>query len=337
MLYWSRQVLRIVAADDGNFMRNLKLFAPATRGTRGTYLAFALVVAGFFGTTSAHADVSADDKQKARAAYIRATEANDRGDYATAARELALADELAPNAVTLQAALEAALDADAPAIGMELVTRAEIRGERGQIETLMANARKRFSERVGRVKIVCPDVPSCQATLDGEAIAVSTERFASVGKHAVVIVAGGVSKQRDINVVSRALALVAVSDVAAAPGPRAGLSPVWFAASLVATVAAGVGTGISGADTKQQHEAFVAARCTEAAPPATCNDLAGAGQSAQTRTNVLVGVTATLALSTIVLGAVTFSKKNAPSGPVSGFSLEPRPDGAFGRLMIVLP
>jgi hypothetical protein len=129
-------------------MRDLKSFVRTPKSTGSTKAAILVAATCFWGTTLAHADTSADasadNKQKARAAYARATEANERGDYVGAARELALADELAPNPVTLKAALEATLDADAAVLGMELVARADKRGESDEIADV-ATVRKRFS------------------------------------------------------------------------------------------------------------------------------------------------------------------------------------------------
>lgn len=337
MLRSPRQVLRIVARDHGKVMRDLKYFARTTRRKCGAYAAIVVLAAGLLGTSSAHADAAPDNKQQARAAYARAMEANDRGDYATAARELALADELLPNAVTLKAALEAALDADAAVVGMELVARATPRAETQEISELARTARARFSGRVGRVKIVCPVATPCQATLDGEEIPVSTERFVLVGKHVAIVSAGGMSVRREIGVQPETLVLVNASETGSVRDSGFRLAPGWFVGTLVATVGAGVGTIISGADTKEKHEAFLASRCPEAGAAPTCTTLADDGQGAQTRTNVLAGLTGGLGLMTVIFAAVTFPRKNPAPGSVPTVSLEPRKDGAFARLVVVLP
>lgn len=336
MLEQPRQVLRLVAGDGREIMRNLKPFARSRRRTKGTFVALVVLASSMLCTTGAHADVSAEDKQKARAAYIRATEANERGDYAVAARELALADELAPNAVTLQAAIEATLDADTPELGMELVLRAEIRGDTGEIATVAATARKRFAGRTGRVTIVCPDL-SCQATLDGTAVPVAKERFVRVGKHTAIVSRNGATTQREIDVQAGGLTTVNGPDEQPTTPPRTGLSVGWFGAGVAATLVAGVWTIVSGASTKDTHDMFVASRCAEPGAGPRCTNLANAGQSSQTRTNVLAGVTAAFGLTTAVLGGITFSKKNTASKPSSSLSIEPRKDGAFARLVIVLP
>jgi hypothetical protein len=323
------------------FMRDLKLFSPGIRGMRRLGVTSVIVATWLLGAPWARADVSAEDKRQAAAAYARATEANERGDFVVAARELALADDLMPNAVTLQAALEAALDADAAALGMDLVVRAEKRGDSGEIGALAAKARKRFSGRVGRVQVVCPAEKACTATIDGENLSPQKEHFILAGKHVAIVTVGTTATRRDVDVPPMGLVIVTGPDSTKQETPATnsnpGLSPVWFVTGLVATVGTGVGMAISGADTKEKHEMFVASRCSEPGAIATCTSLADDGQGAQTRTNVLVGATAALGLTTIVLGVMTFSKKNSPNKTNSAFSLEPRKDGAFARLVFVLP
>jgi hypothetical protein len=318
-------------------MRDLTSFAWSGRRAKSACVAIVALVAWLVDANTAFAEASAADKQEARAAYTRATEANERGDFAVAARELALADELVPNVVTLKAALDAALDADAPVLGMELVVRSETRAEAGAIADVAASARKRFSGRVGRVHVVCAGPAACTATLDGDKIAVSEERFVLTGKHIVIVTSDGHSITREVDVAPMALAIVQASTTNVSPSSAPGLSPAWFAAGIVSTVAAGIGTAISGADTMKLHDEFVGAHCSDPGPASACVGLASDGQSAQLRTNVLVGVTAALGLSTVILGVVTFGKKNASSGQVSAMSIEPRRDGVFARLVLVLP
>lgn len=114
-------------------------------------LAAAVIAATALGATEARAEPTAADMENARAAYDRGAAASARGDHATAARELALADTIAPNRVALEAALTAALDADDAALGMELAARAEARGEGGSVAELAREARARFAGRAGPV------------------------------------------------------------------------------------------------------------------------------------------------------------------------------------------
>ncbi|HRI62618.1 MAG TPA: hypothetical protein PK156_00225 [Polyangium sp.] len=318
-------------------MRDLKSFTRTPKSACGHKMAILVVVASVLTVTAAHAEPSAEDKQKARAAYTRANEANERGDYGTAARELALADELAPNSVTLKAALEAALDADAAVLGMELVARADKRNESGETAQVVETVRKRFSGRTGRLLVICSGTTPCQATFDGEAIAVGNERFVPTGKHRLIVSRGAATEQRDINVEPRGLTTVNGPEQASAQGSGSGSSAVWFVAGLAATVAAGVGTSILGAGTKERHDAFVEARCAEPGPASMCAQLANDGQSAQARTNLLAGLTGVLGLTTVIIGIATFTKKNSRAATVSGISVEPRKDGAFARIVVVLP
>jgi hypothetical protein len=280
------------------------------------------------------ADVSPENKQKARDAYERGAEASARGDHAAAARELALADEIAPNPVALEAALEASIDADDAARGMELAARAEARGEPGRVAELARKARARFSGRVGRVKILCA---GCTATLDGEPIPTEKERFVLVGRHVAAVERGEAGREgRTIEVGPGALTLVDGWTTKEKPAASS-ISPAWFAAGAVLTaVAAGVTVG-SAVDTKRRHDSFVAANCTLPAAPPACTGLADDGLAAQTRTNVSIGVSAALGVGTAVLGVFTFGKTNQSAGPASGFSVEPRDKGAFARLVLVLP
>jgi len=75
-----------------------------------------------------------------------------------------------------------------------------------------------------------------------------------------------------------------------------GISPIWFYLGLGATGIAGAATIVSGVDTANQHSHFVSQCGTDR----DCPTLASNGQAAQTRTNVLLGVSAGLAAVTAV-------------------------------------
>ncbi|HEY3822067.1 MAG TPA: hypothetical protein VGL81_33100, partial [Polyangiaceae bacterium] len=74
------------------------------------------------------------------------------------------------------------------------------------------------------------------------------------------------------------------------------LSPLFFFAALGATAVAGGLSIASGVDTANRHASFD--RCLASAQ--SCAALSSSGQSAQTRTNVLLGVTAGLGVATLV-------------------------------------
>jgi hypothetical protein len=62
---------------------------------------------------------------------------------------------------------------------------------------------------------------------------------------------------------------------------------------------AGGATVASGLDALGKHDTFVNDNCAKVGSP-SCNTLGTAGSSAETRTNVLLGVTAALGVATIV-------------------------------------
>jgi hypothetical protein len=254
----------------------------------------------------------ADAKEDAAIAYDRGARAYDRGDYALAASELARADELAPNAVTLELAIAAAVKADDAVIGMTLVERASAR--KGIKETVLLGARKKLAPKVGRVVVRCSD---CEATVDGSRMPNEAPRFVSVGPHIVTLTRPSAKEER-IEILVDPGKTVDVAPAQPAPAnevklaptlgpaptppptpapskeePRS-LSPVWFWAGLGLTaVAAGAGT-VSAIDTAAKHDAFLKDRSDAAA--------SRAGQDAETRTYILFGAAAAFAVATAVIG-----------------------------------
>jgi hypothetical protein len=84
--------------------------------------------------------------------------------------------------------------------------------------------------------------------------------------------------------------------------PSTSPSPAWFWLAAGATVVAGGVTVASAVDTSSRHATFE--RTCGANPPSTCSSLRSDGISAQTRTNVLLGVTGALAAATLVVAFV---------------------------------
>jgi len=274
-------------------------------------------------------DGRTDDE--AMAAYDRGATAYERGDVATAAVELARADALSPNPVALESALRAALEANAPDIGMELAARAKERGAGGDIATLAREATKRFEGRVGTLRVTCPD-KACRVSLDGAAFAANEDRFVRVGKHIVWIERGGSRQEIATDVAAGARVTVGPS---ASPGDPPGRSSrVWFFVGLGATALGGVAITASGLRTRSIHEDFVTRGCPGSSSPSGCADLANEGQSAQTLTNALVGVTAALGAATIVAGALTLGSRD-DSAP--RLSLETGGGKALARITVPLP
>lgn len=252
----------------------------------------------------------------ARKAYDRGAKAYDAGDYATAAREAAYADLLVPNDVALELALKAALKIDDPVLAMVLADRAEGRKDAGDAAKVLAEqARKGAAERVGELRVDCKGARTCTATVDGAPFPFLARSWATVGPHAVRVVADGRAETFEVVVARGREAVVAVRDrssatpppvAPSAPAPASpassspdradgsgGLSPVWFWAGVAVTAALGAGAIASGVDTQNQHDDFVAR---------PSRDASASGQSAETRTNVLLGVTGGAAAVTLALG-----------------------------------
>ena len=262
-------------------------------------------------------------------AYARGTSAYRRGDYATAAREYAAADALAPNPIALQAAIDATVLGDDPVFGTTLLDRARGEARTDALLTTMLTAERKFAHRVGRIRLQCPSAP-CLGAIDGAAAVAGEAIDVRVGSHAVTLEAAGALVQRVVKVAPDDTIVVGPDLAPAAPVPspsplpsppspsrlppsrpptptpppplaltaRAGLSPVWLYAGLGATAVAGVFAVGSGVDTASRHTSFEHA-CVPTAVP-TCAGLASDGRSAELRTNVLIGVTAGLGAATLV-------------------------------------
>jgi hypothetical protein len=290
-----------------------------------------LACACLLGAAPARADGPATDVQ-AHQAYERGTAAYRRKDYATAAREYAAADALSPNPVALQAAIDATIQGDDPVLGLQLVERARGAPRTSALLSTMLVAQQKFAHRTGRIGVACPAQP-CLATIDGAAIDPSQPTVVRVGAHTVMVESGGSTITRTLTVPpdetvtltpsssspspssppassptaapstapspSTSPAPAPPPSPAPSPADASDLSPVWFFATLGATAVAGGLTLASGIDTSNKSSAFSACRAPGA--PSDCGQLASDGQSAQTRTNVLLGVTAALGLTTVAL------------------------------------
>jgi hypothetical protein len=293
--------------------------------------------------TSAAADEAV---LEARAAYDRGAAAYDAHDYAHAAVDLARADELAPNGTVLDLALQAAIRAEDAALVMELVERVEVRVPASTpspasmpLFVRAREARAKFSGLVGRVLVRCPPpAVFCTASLDGRSIGIDAPRYAMPGDHVVALETDGASEKQIAHVQVGQVAEVKptppVSKVAPPPDPpkpanglfpsnrdwlpplppehpnqRHGISPAWFWISGAATVVAGGVTIASAIDTKNEHDHFVSA------PSASTQS---SGQSAQLRTNILLGVTGGLAALTTVVGVFFVGWSQGPSVTVAG-------------------
>ena len=296
-----------------------------------------------------------DARARAAQAYRRAVAAHDRGDLPTAAREFALADAIAPNPVALRAAVDAAIDADDPALGAELAERANRAPIDGPLAQSLEAAKKRFAGRAGRVRVLCPERATCLATLDGAPLEVTAPQWARTGQHTVVLQIDGVSETRLVTVGATDIVQIAPSPKspglpapapAPAPAPEtppppptsppapalasqppsSGLPKVVVLVSGALTLGAGTVALVLAAKTGNTHEDFVASGCEAAAEP-NCAGLAEDGRASQTRANVMFAVTGGLALTTAVIG-IFFTDWGPPKGRAAAF-MSPVPGGAL--------
>lgn len=136
----------------------------------------------------------------AKSAYDRGLVAHKRGDYAKAAQEFAAADEASPSAVALGAAIDAAILADDPVIGSELLARSERGPLEGQLKTVVPKARERFAGRAGRVRLVCPAASRCLGSLDGAPLQRDKATWVKAGQHTVVYQVDDTTQQRLVEV-----------------------------------------------------------------------------------------------------------------------------------------
>lgn len=301
----------------------------------------------------AHAD-QASDKKAAHEAYERGARAFGQGSYAVAATEFARADELQPAPAALEAALKAAILAEDPVLAITLVDRAAGRPANEAVAAQAARANDRFAHKVGRLKILC--VQPCSAKVGNEDVPVAATRVYLAGNYVIEITAGGAPELFAVQLpggssmewkpppkvppaaLSGSPSSVATSTAlpsfpppfptAPAPGPtpgprapeRSSLSPAWFGIGAgVTAISAGLTIGF-GVDTLDQHAAFVKAPTEEGS---------AAGQGAQLRTNVFMGVTAAAAVATAIIGYFTFRARSG--GEAAASARGPAP-GAAGRL-----
>jgi hypothetical protein len=203
-------------------------------------------------------------------------------------------------------------------------------------------ARARFADRTGKLLVRCAAARRCTVNVDADPFPVEQRRWVKAGDHAVEISAEGKVSRYTVKVegamtlewsepagaapeapppapsvappapsvappppapsvapppapaaaVLPPAAIAPPAATLAAPAPQEGLSPAWFWAGLGLTAVAGGLTIASGVDTLSKHDAFMNG----------LNEAAESGKAAQTRTNLFLGVTGALGLSTAALG-----------------------------------
>lgn len=230
--------------------------------------------------------------------------------------------------MVLGLAIGASLEAGDAVLGEDLALRADARGATGDVSDAASRAQARFQAKVGRVRIVCAEGDACVARLGsmrwkgGELHAVAPGIVDVVfdGETSHVRIVAGAGKVVDLVQPAPApppprLALAA-SPLPAPPGVATsmdetvrhegagrGLSPAWFWIGVGVTASVGIVAGASGANTSSLHGAFLA-KPTEATQ--------SAGESAQLRTNVVLGVLIASAVATATLGVFFTRWRAAP-------------------------
>jgi hypothetical protein len=270
------------------------------------------------------------DVDRARAAYDRGVRANAVGDHAGAARAFAEADALAPQPASLEAALESAMKADDALLGAELVDRADGRAPDAGLRLSLEAARKRFAKRTGKIKVECRGETRCLAAVDGAAAADARKPiYVAAGPHAVVVQRGDERIERLVEVKPDGVVVVSTvttstagsaspppsSGATSGPQPATGPTPPnedvhgisrgWFFVGLGLTAVVGGVTVVSGLDAVAKHDRFKTGNCASGGSgelPVDCGEMSDAGKRAQTRTNVLLGAKALLAVTTAAIG-----------------------------------
>lgn len=260
------------------------------------------------------AQAESDAQARARSAYEQGLKAHGAGDHKAASRAFAAADAAVPSDEALEAALdEAALDGDA-AFAMNLTLRAQDRKVDDRTAAAVQRVRAAFRDRVGSLSIDCAGARVCRVVLDagGEDDAAQA-RYLTAGAHTArvrrddqeqatsfVVTAGETRWLRPE--APKAATHVAFSDVS---GRRSTFRAVVFVGAGL-TVASLAATIVSGIDVVAKRSSFRDGGCAADVPSTgpvspDCQGVADRGSAAQTRTNVLVAVTAGLGLATLAV------------------------------------
>lgn len=270
----------------------------------------AAVVLALLALTSTALGQARGDISAAADAFTRAQQAELRGDYAEAAQLYALADQIAPAPEALRSAAVAAhradMDATAATYAAELLDRDSVDpASRAVAEEILRDTEE------GLARIVAECEPACRVLVDGR-IATRTpseEHVLYVRPGTRVLAAtfeGGLRVEHPAQPLVAGqrfdVEFDAPEDEARAgddgEGGRGGVTPWLFATGATLTAAAGAVTIWSGIDVMNAHD-----RYDRTAPDADA--MYDEGQRRELRTNVLIGVTATLAAGTVVVGVLT--------------------------------
>jgi hypothetical protein len=265
---------------------------------------------------------SADETANARALYDQGSAAYNSGDFARAAALLAEADSAAPNPMVLGLAIGASVEAGDAVLGEDLALRADARGGAADLSAAATRAHALFQARVARVRIVCAAGRAERAERDCVA-SLGPMRWKGGELHAAapgivdVVFDGGASHVRiavaagkvaDLvqpppSVAPLAPALLAHSPLVKETPRPSGISPAWFWGGLAVTAGLAIGAGVSGANTHSLHDDFLAS---------PSQNLESEGESAQRRTNILIGAAVVSAAATATVGLLLTRWRAAP-------------------------
>lgn len=292
-----------------------------------------------FAPTIAHAAPKANDSkpdQAAAKAFEQGQKAFKTGDYRKAGEKFEQAYELAPHPSPLWNAARAWHRAHEPVRAANLYAKyLRIAPEGARDRNHAISGLKELSAKLGLLTVNATDVTDIR--VDGKPIEGSSI-YVLPGEHIVE----GRSGETPIRVTRVITAGEAMSVALVPPSPpppaavaehieekpeerrpdaaklesrvpsKGGLSPTWFYVAAGATVVVGGVATWSGLDTLNRKDDFLSS------PDQSKLD---DGRSSQTRTNILLGATAGLAIATVVLALVVDWKGAPATGPVQvGFT-----------------
>lgn len=286
-------------------------------------------------STRAHAD---DPKARAKEAYARGLAAHDAHDYKAAARAFAEADAILPSPTALTAALDAAVEADDPVLGNELLERGERPGATPELTKSLADARAKLGGRAGKLRLVCPAGSTCNALIDERTM--PGEIWVSVGTHTVTTRVDATTTEQTIEVHPGETITLSPKKTTTvplpppgpveAPPPRASSVPnedpnekkTSFRSlpPLITYVGAGVTLALAGGAittgilTKNRHDAFVEEGCDKANNPG-CVRIKHEGVPLLVMTDVFLGAAILTGLATT--GVALFLTDWHPSAAVT--------------------
>src|SRR5690606_20443007 len=105
----------------------------------------------------------------------------------------------APSPVALMAALDAAVLADDPVLGAELLERSGRAPATPPLTASIDAARAKLGGRAGTVPIACPPGATCASTIDGRAVS-SGASWVSVGRHTLIVRVDDIAREHVVDV-----------------------------------------------------------------------------------------------------------------------------------------